>query len=87
MRKKLPNAFRFYLKRALIVATVPYFIYSNYKIYEAYTVVQQRKIDKKKIESGKWNDCYSSKALVRTEVLDYLIIDPGNCIYYRPNLH
>lgn len=53
MRKKLPNAFRFYLKRAIIVATVPYFIYSNYKIYEAYTVVQQRKIDKKKIESGK----------------------------------
>lgn len=54
MRKILPNAFLYYLKRALMVAAVPYFIYSNYKIYEAYTVVQQRKIDrKKKIESGK----------------------------------
>lgn len=54
MRKKLPNPFPYYLKRALMVAAVPYFIYANYKIYEAYTVVQQRKIDKKKnIESGK----------------------------------
>ncbi|XP_078321545.1 uncharacterized protein LOC144621726 [Crassostrea virginica] len=50
MRKKTPDPIVYYIKRFLTVVALPYFMYTNYQLYNVYKVVQQRKLEDKEKE-------------------------------------